>query len=89
MFITHSIYFSLNFLGDWVISFKTGVFGVILKPKICITQGRSNHVNHVSRDSQDDTLKNEKTIKPSVLFSWFSGTPYTGVQQNRSNEIHR
>jgi hypothetical protein len=25
----------------------------------------------------------------SVLLSWFSGTPYTGTQLNRSDKMHR
>jgi hypothetical protein len=30
-----------------------------------------------------------KSKKSSVLLSWFSGTPYTGTQQNRSDKVHR
>jgi hypothetical protein len=50
-----------------------------------IAQGRSVHVNCVS---PANTLKNETLKKPSVLLSWFSGTPYTGTQQNRSDRVH-
>jgi hypothetical protein len=35
------------------------------------------------------TLIKTKNKKSSVLLSWFSGTPYTGTQQNRSDKMHR
>jgi hypothetical protein len=35
------------------------------------------------------TLRRTKSKKFSVLLSWLSGTPYTGTQQNRSDEMHR
>jgi hypothetical protein len=59
---------------------------------------------YVDLVSPANTLKNEKACmltvlsrlthwktknkKSSVLLSWFSGTPYTGTQQNRSDKMH-
>jgi hypothetical protein len=34
------------------------------------------------------TLLKTKNKMSSVLLSWFSGTPYTRTQQNRSDKIH-
>jgi hypothetical protein len=47
------------------------------------TQGRSVHGSRVSRLSPANTMET-KNKKSSVLRLWFSGTPYTGTQQNRS-----
>jgi hypothetical protein len=35
------------------------------------------------------TLLKMKNKKPSVFLSWFSGTPYSGTQQNRSDKTHK
>jgi hypothetical protein len=35
------------------------------------------------------TLLKTKNKRSSVLLSWFSDTPYTGTQQNRSDKMHR
>jgi hypothetical protein len=53
---------------------------------IIVQKGRSVHVNRVG---PANTLKNEKKKKHFVLLSWFSGTPYAGTQQNRSDKMHR
>jgi hypothetical protein len=34
------------------------------------------------------TLSKTNDKKFSVLLSWFSGTPYTGTQPNRSDKMH-
>jgi hypothetical protein len=47
-------------------------------------QGRSVHINCVSRVSPANTLKNENK-KSSVLLSWFSGT-YT-LEHRRTDQI--
>jgi hypothetical protein len=45
-------------------------------------QGRTVHVKCVSSAK---TFKERKKL----LLSWFSGTPYTETQQNRSDKMHR
>lgn len=41
---------------------------------------------HVNRVSQANSFKNEKQTSP-VLLSWFTGTPSTAIQQNRSDKM--
>jgi hypothetical protein len=50
-----------------------------------LKQGRRVHVYHVSLAN---TWKNDSK-KSSDLLSRFSGTPYTGTQQKRSDKMHR
>jgi hypothetical protein len=53
-----------------------------VNPGRCWDQRRSVHVNRVS---PANTLKNEKCKSP-VILPWFSGTPYTGTEPNRTAE---
>jgi hypothetical protein len=43
---------------------------------------------HVNSRSAANTFKNEQ-LKFSALFSRFTGTSYTGIQQHQPDEMHR
>jgi hypothetical protein len=76
-FIKETVLSSVKLNNKWIYAWIFNGFPIM--------QGRSVHINCVTPGYHFE----KRQIEYSVLRSWFSVTPYTETQHNRSDKIHR